>query len=209
MAGSVMMGVGKSTADQWRDRVSAAIENFRVADTSVVEQADMGPVIDAAAQQRVRSYLAHASDEGASVVCDASGRAPQQGYFVGPALVDEVTPSMKLFRDEVFGPVLSLVRPESLSEAIRMMNGLRFGNGATIFTSSGSAARQFVTEMQTGMIGVNVGVPAPMSLFSFSGWNDSFYGDLHVQGMEGVMFYTRQKCVLSRWDANYVRAMGW
>ena len=90
-----------------------------------------------------------------------------------------------------------------------MMTGLRFGNGASIFTSSGAAARQFVREMQSGMLGVNIGVPAPMALFSFSGWNDSFYGDLHVQGIEGVMFYTRQKCVLARWDKNYVRAMGW
>lgn len=209
MAGSVLMGVGESTADQWRDRVASAIDGFCIADTSTDVRADMGPVIDAAAQQRIQAYLAAAPTEGARVVCDASNRAPQQGYFVGPALVDEVTPDMKLFQEEVFGPVLSLVRPNTLDEAIAMMNGLRFGNGATIFTSSGAAARQFVSEMQTGMIGVNVGVPAPMSLFSFSGWNDSFFGDLHVQGTEGVMFYTRQKCVLSRWDADYVRAMGW
>jgi malonate-semialdehyde dehydrogenase (acetylating)/methylmalonate-semialdehyde dehydrogenase len=86
---------------------------------------------------------------------------------------------------------------------------LSFGNGASIFTSSGAAARQFVREMQAGMLGVNIGVPAPMALFSFSGWNHSFFGDLHVQGIEGIMFYTRQKCVLSRWDSDYVRAMGW
>ncbi|MCA9122047.1 MAG: CoA-acylating methylmalonate-semialdehyde dehydrogenase [Planctomycetaceae bacterium] len=209
MAGSVLMGVGKKTADEWRERVVDAIDAFCVGDTNVDLQADMGPVIDGAAQKRVQSYLTAAPAEGASVVFDGSSRAPQQGYFVGPALVDEVAPNMKLFQDEVFGPVLSLVRPESLSDAIAMMNGLRFGNGATIFTSSGAAAHKFVSEMQSGMIGVNVGVPAPMSLFSFSGWNDSFYGDLHVQGMEGVMFYTRQKCVLSRWDASYERAMGW
>jgi malonate-semialdehyde dehydrogenase (acetylating)/methylmalonate-semialdehyde dehydrogenase len=116
---------------------------------------------------------------------------------------------MALFQEEIFGPVLSLVRPTSLTEAIAMVNQLSFGNGASIFTSSGSAARQFVREIQAGMVGVNVGVPAPMALFSFSGWNQSFYGDLHVQGVEGVMFYTRQKCILSRWDSDYVRAMGW
>jgi len=97
----------------------------------------------------------------------------------------------------------------SLDEAIATMNRLSFGNGASIFTSSGAAARQFVREMQAGMLGVNIGVPAPMALFSFSGWNHSFFGDLHVQGIEGIMFYTRQKCVLSRWDSDYVRAMGW
>ena len=209
MAGSVLMGVGNDTADAWRDRVSAALENFLVADTNAREDADMGPVIDAPAQDRVRSYLEQASTEGATVAYDASSRAPQQGFFVGPALVDDVTPEMNLFRDEIFGPVLSLIRPQSLTQAIDIMNRLSFGNGASIFTSSGAAARQFVREMQTGMLGVNVGVPAPMALFSFSGWNQSFFGDLHVQGTEGVMFYTRQKCVLSRWDSNYVRAMGW
>lgn len=209
MAGSILMGVGKTTADQWRERVSHAIEAFRVADTTAVENADMGPVIDAASQQRVRNYLIEAPAEGAEVACDASAAAPDQGFFVGPALVDGVTPEMKMFKDEIFGPVLSLMRPNSLSEAIDMMNGLRFGNGASIFTSSGAAARQFVSEIQAGMVGVNVGVPAPIAQFSFSGWNQSFYGDLHVQGKEGVMFYTRQKCVLSRWDSNYVRAMGW
>jgi malonate-semialdehyde dehydrogenase (acetylating)/methylmalonate-semialdehyde dehydrogenase len=209
MAGSILMGIGRATADEWRDRVTAAIDRYRISDTSVNDAADMGPVIDAAAQQRMKSYLARAKSEGATVACDASSRAPANGFFVGPALVDDVRPSMSLFQDEIFGPVLSLVRPSSLDEAIAMMNHLSFGNGATIFTASGAAARQFVTEIQAGMVGVNVGVPAPMALFSFSGWNDSFYGDLHVQGREGVMFYTRQKCVLSRWDATYIRAMGW
>ena len=209
MAGSVLMGVGKPTADDWRERVTEAINGYRVADTGADEKADMGPVIDGTAKERVHGYLRRAGDEGAAVACDASERSPGSGFFVGPALVDDVTPAMSLFRDEIFGPVLSLVRPESLSEAIAMMNGLTFGNGATIFTASGSAARRFVSEMRSGMIGVNVGVPAPMAQFSFSGWNASFYGDLHVQGIEGVMFYTRQKCVLSRWDAGYVRAMGW
>jgi malonate-semialdehyde dehydrogenase (acetylating)/methylmalonate-semialdehyde dehydrogenase len=209
MAGSVLMGVGKATADEWRERVTSALEAFHVGDPRATINADMGPVIDAAAQQRVKAYLANAHAEGADVAYDASGRAPQAGFFAGPALVDRVKPGMRLFEEEIFGPLLSLVRPESLTEAIGMMNGLPFGNGASIFTGSGSAARQFVQEMQAGMLGVNVGVPAPMALFSFSGWNGSFFGDLHVQGMEGVMFYTRQKCVLARWDKSYVRAMGW
>jgi malonate-semialdehyde dehydrogenase (acetylating)/methylmalonate-semialdehyde dehydrogenase len=209
MAGSVLMGVGKPTADEWRERVSEAISKFHVADTSAHDTADMGPVIDASAKQRVQSFLSNASAEGANIACDLSGRAPGAGFFTGPALVDDVKPGMKLFEEEIFGPVLSLMRPQTLDEAIATMNGLSFGNGASIFTSSGAASRQFVREMQAGMLGLNVGVPAPMALFSFSGWNHSFFGDLHVQGIEGVMFYTRQKCVLSRWDKSYVRSMGW
>ena len=209
MAGSILMGIGNKTADEWRERVSAALAKFQVADTSANAAADMGPVIDAAAQRRVRDFLAAAPGEGTAVAYDGSQRAPGRGFFVGPALVDHVKPGMRLFEEEIFGPVLSLVRPQTLEEAIATMNRLTFGNGASIFTSSGAAARQFVREMQTGMLGVNVGVPAPMALFSFSGWNGSFLGDLHVQGVEGVMFYTRQKCVLSRWDKSYVRSMGW
>lgn len=209
MAGSILMGIGDKTADEWCERVSAALAKFQVADTSANAAADMGPVIDAAAQRRVREVLAAAPGEGATVAYDGSQRAPARGFFAGPALVDRVKPGMRLFEEEIFGPVLSLMRPQTLEEAIATMNRLAFGNGASIFTASGAAARQFVREMQCGMIGINVGVPAPMALFSFSGWNSSFFGDLHVQGVEGVMFYTRQKCVLSRWDKSYVRSMGW
>ena len=209
MAGSVLMGIGKTTADAWRERISEALDAFKIDDTSANDHADMGPVIDHVAQQRVLDFIANAPGEGAELAFDGRSRAPSRGFFVGPTLVDEVKPAMKLFREEVFGPVLSLMRPQTLDEALATMNGLAYGNGASIFTASGSAARQFVREIQCGMIGVNVGVPAPMALFSFSGWNQSFFGDLHVQGIEGVMFYTRQKVVLSRWDKSYVRAHGW
>ncbi len=209
MAGSVLMPVGKANADAWRERVGEALGKFKLDDTSANDRADMGPVIDGGAQQRVRSFIERAPGEGASLAFDGRGREPGQGFFVGPTLVDHVKPSMSLFTEEVFGPVLSLVRPSTMDEAIATMNGISFGNGASIFTSSGAAARQFVREIQCGMLGVNVGVPAPMALFSFSGWNQSFFGDLHVQGIEGVMFYTRQKVVLSRWDKSYVRSQGW
>ena len=209
MAGSVLMGVSQKTADEWRERVCNALAKFNVADTSANENADMGPMIDSVAQQRVRAFLAGAGAEGADLAFDGSACAPPRGFFAGPALVDRVKPGMRLFQEEIFGPVLSLVRPQTLDEAIATMNGLSFGNGASIFTASGAASRQFVQEIQAGMIGINVGVPAPMALFSFSGWNQSFFGDLHVQGIEGVMFYTRQKCVLARWDRSYTRALGW
>ncbi len=209
MAGSVLMPVGEKTADEWRGRVSEAIAAFKVGNTSADAGADMGPVIDAASQHRVIDFLKTAQGAGASIAYDGSSRSPKEGFFAGPALVDHVKPTMQLFTEEIFGPVLSMVRPQTLDEAIATMNGLSYGNGASIFTSSGAAARQFTRDIQAGMLGVNVGVPAPMALFSFSGWNKSFFGDLHVQGIEGVMFYTRQKCVLSRWDKSYVRSMGW
>ena len=209
MAGSVLMGVGKSTADAWRERLGEALGRMKLDDTSINDRADMGPVIDGGAQKRVLDIIANAPGEGATLAFDGRARAPQGGFFVGPTLVDDVKPTMKLFQEEIFGPVLSLMRPQTLDEAIATMNSLSFGNGASIFTASGAAARQFTRGIQCGMLGINVGVPAPMALFSFSGWNQSFFGDLHVQGIEGVMFYTRQKVVLSRWDQGYGRSQGW
>lgn len=208
MAGSVLMGVGQRTADEWAERLGAALAKMKVDDTSANEAADMGPVIDATAQSRIERMISSAPGEGAKVVYRGTA-LPSRGFFVGPTLLDRVEPQMALFQNEIFGPVLSMVRTDTLDQAIATMNSLSFGNGATIFTSNGAAARQFAREIQCGMVGVNVGVPAPMALFAFSGWNASFYGDLHVQGQEGVFFYTRQKVVLSRWDKSYVRAQGW
>ncbi len=208
MAGSVLMGVG-DVADHLRDRVVGAIDALKVDDTSKNAHAEMGPVIDGVSQKRVKGIIDKAAADKLTLVRD--GRQPKQdrGFFVGPTLIDGITPDMQIFKDEIFGPVLSMLRPKSLDEAIAMMNTIPYGNGASIFTTSGQNARTFARDMQCGMIGVNVGVPAPMALFAFSGWNQSFFGDLHVQGIEGVMFYTRQKCVLSRWDVNYQRTQGW
>jgi malonate-semialdehyde dehydrogenase (acetylating)/methylmalonate-semialdehyde dehydrogenase len=208
MAGSVLMGVGKD-ADTWRDRVVAAMKKLNVDDTLANPKADMGPVIDDASRQRVIGLVQTAKPEGAEVAQDGTSFKRDHGFFLAPTLIDRVQPTMKVFTEEIFGPVLSMLRPKTLSEAIQTMNSIAYGNGATIFTSSGASARQFIREIQCGMLGVNVGVPAPMALFSFSGWNQSFFGDLHVQGVEGMMFYTRQKVVLSRWDKNYVRQQGW
>jgi malonate-semialdehyde dehydrogenase (acetylating)/methylmalonate-semialdehyde dehydrogenase len=169
----------------------------------------MGPVIDGGARDRLFSLIEKAGDEGAQIVRDGRKQIPSRGFFVGPTLLDRITPDMNLARTELFGPVLSIGRPESLEAAISWINRGGYGNGAVIFTRSGAAAREFSRKVQCGMIGVNVGVPAPMAVFSFSGWNRSFFGDLHVQGMEGIRFYTRQKVVFSRWDDAYVRTMGW
>jgi malonate-semialdehyde dehydrogenase (acetylating)/methylmalonate-semialdehyde dehydrogenase len=209
MAGSVLMGVGEKTADAWREHVGGALAKMKIDDTSANDGAEMGPVIDSAAQSRIAKTIATATTAGAEVAYNGAARVPSRGFFVGPTLLDHVAPTMSLFQDEIFGPVLSMVRPKTLDEAIATMNTLGYGNGATLFSASGAAARQFTREIQCGMLGINVGVPAPMALFSFSGWNQSFFGDLHVQGLEGVMFYTRQRVVLSRWDKSYVRAQGW
>jgi malonate-semialdehyde dehydrogenase (acetylating)/methylmalonate-semialdehyde dehydrogenase len=208
MAGSLLVGVGEA-ADGVQRRVADAIDKLKVANTYDDPTAQMGAVIDEAARQRIRSYIETGVAEGATLVRDGRTLKTDRGFFLGPTLFDRVNPDMKIARDEIFGPVLSMLRPQSLDEAIEWANRSGYGNGATIFTSSGKYARDFARGVQCGMIGVNVGVPAPMALFSFSGWNRSFYGDLHVQGVEGMMFYTRQKLVLSRWDQGYQRQFGW
>jgi malonate-semialdehyde dehydrogenase (acetylating)/methylmalonate-semialdehyde dehydrogenase len=209
MAGSLLMCVGNGS-DEWTKRISDRISKFVVDDTSTNPQADMGPVIDAASRDRLLRRIANASNESCDIAHDGRNAIPEKsGFYLGPTLIDNVDHEHDLFRDELFGPVLSINQSETLDEVIHKLNTLPYGNGATIFTQSGAVARQFAREMPCGMLGINIGVPAPMALFSFSGWNHSFYGDLHVQGTEGIMFYTRQKVVLSRWDKAYVRQLGW
>lgn len=209
MAGSVVMGIGEA-ADGIRDRIADAIDGMKLLPTHENDDSDMGPVIDAVARDRLLAAVGAANDEGATVVRDGRQNLPgSEGFFVGPTLLDHVATEMSIYKSELFGPVLSLSRPGSLDEAIEWINATGYGNGAVIFTASGGAARKFSRGVQCGMVGVNVGIPAPMSIFAFSGWNDSFYGDLHVQGMEGVKFYTRQKVVFSRWDDAYARHQGW
>jgi len=204
----LLAGVGEA-ADGIQRRVAEAIDKLKVANTYDDPAAQMGAVIDDAARQRIRGYIETGVAEGATLVRDGRSLKMDRGFYLGPTLFDRVQPDMKIARDEIFGPVLSMLRPNSLDEAIDWANRSGYGNGATIFTSSGKFARDFARGVQCGMIGINVGVPAPMALFSFSGWNRSFYGDLHVQGVEGMMFYTRQKLVLSRWDQGYQRQFGW
>jgi malonate-semialdehyde dehydrogenase (acetylating)/methylmalonate-semialdehyde dehydrogenase len=208
MAGSLLVGVGEA-ADGLQRRVAEAVDKLKIGNTYDDPSVQLGPVIDEGARDRVRKYIDIGVGEGATLVRDGRTLKMERGYFVGPTLFDNVNPEMKIAREEIFGPVLSMLRPNTLEEAIEWANRSGYGNGATIFTSNGKYARDFARGVQCGMIGVNVGVPAPMALFSFSGWNRSFYGDLHVQGSEGVMFYTRQKLVLSRWDKGYQRQFGW
>jgi len=198
MAGSLIMGIGDS-ADELRDQIVEAMDQLSVGDPVANAEIGMGPVIDGGARDRLFDRIEGARGSGLQVVRDGREGIPEEGFFLGPTLIDGVTPDQPLFTEELFGPVLSMMRPESLNEAIDWVNRIPFGNAATIFTHDGGAARRFAREAECGMIGVNVGVPAPMAIFSFSGWDESFFGDLHVQGMESIMFYTRQKTVLSRW----------
>jgi malonate-semialdehyde dehydrogenase (acetylating)/methylmalonate-semialdehyde dehydrogenase len=208
MAGSLLLGVGDA-AKQVEQRLAGAIGELLVADTSANPKAQMGPVIDAAARDRAGAYIRQGVEEGARLIEGGRGALPDQGFFVRPALLAAAKPDAAAAQEEIFGPVLTMLQPRDLDEAIAWANRSPYGNGAVIFTSHGGAARRFAREIQCGMVGINVGVPAPMAVFAFSGWNRSFFGDLHVQGTEGVMFYTRQKLVLSRWDASYQRQQGW
>ena len=198
MAGSLLMGVGAG-ADPLREQVLAAMDGLEVGDTLALRGAGMGPVIDPAARQRLFACIEEAPDQELEVARDGREGIPGEGFFVGPTLLDRVTPGHRVFSEELFGPVLGMMRPSTIDEAIAWVNRIPFGNAATIFTRDGGAARRFAREAECGMIGINLGVPAPMALFSFSGWDQSFFGDLHVQGTEGVLFYTRQKTVLARW----------
>ena len=160
----------------------------------------MGPVVTPEARDRVVSYIGKARDCGAELVLDGRELEVEgDGFFVGPTVVDRVEPEMEVYRDEVFGPLLVMLRAGSFDEALDLVNANPYGNGAAIFTADGGAAREFRNRVQAGMVGVNVPIPVPMAYYSFGGWKDSLFGDLHVHGREGVLFYTRGKVVTERW----------
>jgi malonate-semialdehyde dehydrogenase (acetylating)/methylmalonate-semialdehyde dehydrogenase len=167
------------------------------------EANQMGPLITREHRDRVASYVADATAEGATVVLDGRRDPACQrgGFFLGTSLLDHVTPEMRCYRDEIFGPVLGIVRAATYQEALRIINENPYGNGAAIFTRDGGAARQFQSDVEAGMVGINVPVPVPVSYYSFGGWKGSLFGDLHIYGPEGVQFYTRTKVVTSRWPA--------
>jgi malonate-semialdehyde dehydrogenase (acetylating)/methylmalonate-semialdehyde dehydrogenase len=162
----------------------------------------MGPLITSTHRDHVLKLLDSGETDGAKIACDGRGvkiaDAPN-GFYVGATIVDQVQHSMRIAREEVFGPVLNVMRMEDLDQAIEIANTSAYGNGTAIFTNSGRAAREFRNRVKAGMVGINVGVPATMAMFPFTGWDDSFYGDLHIQGKEAVQFYTKQKVVTTRW----------
>lgn len=201
MAGSSVLTIGDRGRKVLPELVAAA-RALTVGRTDVEAQPDMGAVITAAHRDRVRNLVDRGESAGATVIAD--GRAAMvagapHGFYLGATIVDDVRPDMGLVQEEVFGPVLNVQHLAGLDEAIALANASNYGNGAAIFTRSGAAAREFKQRVRAGMIGINVGVPAPMSMFPFSGWNESFFGDLHMQGRAGVMFYTQPKVTTSRW----------
>jgi malonate-semialdehyde dehydrogenase (acetylating)/methylmalonate-semialdehyde dehydrogenase len=201
MAGSTAILVGAAAARTLPDLIRAA-RALKVGPTDRPAQPEMGPVITAAHRDRILELIASGEREGAKVIVDGRGvsvpEAPH-GFYLGPTIVDEVRADMTLAREEVFGPVLNVMRVDDLAAAIEQAGRTPFGNGAAIFTNNGRAAREFALRVKAGMVGINVGVPATLAMFPFSGWDASFFGDLHLQGKEGVQFYTRQKVISSRW----------
>jgi malonate-semialdehyde dehydrogenase (acetylating)/methylmalonate-semialdehyde dehydrogenase len=165
----------------------------------------MGPLVTGEHRDRVRSYIDTGVSEGAALLVD--GRATQVtggdgGFFLGASLFDHVTPAMRIYREEIFGPVLVVVRADTFSEALQLVNDHEFGNGTSIFTRDGRAAREFASGVAAGMVGINVPIPVPMAFHSFGGWKRSLFGDLNVHGPDGVRFYTRLKTVTARWFAD-------
>jgi malonate-semialdehyde dehydrogenase (acetylating)/methylmalonate-semialdehyde dehydrogenase len=199
MAGSVAVPIGRA-AEPLVEKLAGAAAALKVGPTDEGAEVDVGPLISREHRDRVAGYLDVAEQEGARVVLDGRERRFEgQGFLLGPSVVDRVGPGTRLAKEEIFGPVLSVVRAESLEEALALGAGSEYGNGASIFTQSGRAAREFKHRFNAGMIGINVGVPAPMAWFPFTGWNHSFFGDLHLQGTEGIHFYSRQKMTMTRW----------
>ena len=209
MAVSVVVAVG-SAGDAICERLAARAQRVKVS-AGTDASAEMGPVITCAARDRIMGCIDRGVEEGATLVVD--GRKPripgyEGGFFVGPTLFDRVTPNMAIYRDEIFGPVLSIVRADSLSDAINLINDNPYANGAALFTRSGHAARRFQEDVDVGMLGINVPIPVPMAFYSFGGWKHSLFGDLHVHGQDGVRFYTRGKAITARWPDDGSAAPG-
>ncbi len=198
MAVSVVVAVGGS-ADPLVDAIQARLPKLRIGPGNEPDN-EMGPLITREHRDRVASYVENAPHEGATVVVDGRGQSvPGDGFFLGASLLDHVGEAMAAYRDEIFGPVLGVMRVDSYDDALRLVNDNPYGNGTAIFTRDGGAARQFQYDVNIGMVGVNVPVPVPVAYYSFGGWKSSLFGDTHMYGPEGVSFYTRTKVVTSRW----------
>ncbi|AQS56193.1 CoA-acylating methylmalonate-semialdehyde dehydrogenase [Novibacillus thermophilus] len=199
MACSVVVAVGE-IGDRLLDKLIRAADEIEIGN-GLDENVFLGPVIRDSHKERTIKYIETGEKEGALLVRDGRRDAAtsERGYFVGPTIFDNVTPEMKIWQDEIFAPVLSYVRVDSLEEAIELANKSDFANGACLFTKDGHNVRTFRETIDAGMLGINLGVPAPMAFFPFSGWKNSFYGDLHANGPDGVEFYTRKKMVTARW----------
>ncbi|HEX3326392.1 MAG TPA: CoA-acylating methylmalonate-semialdehyde dehydrogenase, partial [Actinomycetota bacterium] len=200
MAGSVVVTVGQAH-QRLVPALGEAAAAIAIGD-GLDESNELGPVVSPAARERILAAIERGLAEGAQLIVDGRDPGLNEGCFIGATILDGVRPEMELAREEIFGPVLSLVHVETLEEAIETVNSSRFGNGVSIFTESGATVRRFRHDVEAGMVGVNIGVAAPVAFFPFSGWKDSFLGDLHAHGPDAVEFYTRKKTVTSRWFSN-------
>jgi malonate-semialdehyde dehydrogenase (acetylating) / methylmalonate-semialdehyde dehydrogenase len=206
MALPVVVPVGRKTADEVRERVLAELETLKVG-ISTDAAAQYGPVVSLAHRQKIEGYIEMGVQEGAELVVDGRGFALQgyeKGFFIGPTLFDHVTPAMKTYQEEIFGPVLQIARAETFEEALSLPSQHQYGNGVAIFTRNGRAAREFASRVNVGMVGINVPIPVPVAYHSFGGWKRSAFGDANQHGMEGVRFYTKVKTITARWPEGAV-----
>jgi malonate-semialdehyde dehydrogenase (acetylating)/methylmalonate-semialdehyde dehydrogenase len=204
MAISVAMPVGEETASRLIEKLAPKVRALKVG-PSTDPEAEMGPLVTRQHLEKVRSYVDQGVKEGAELVVDGRDFRLQgydNGFFMGGCLFDHVTPEMKIYREEIFGPVLSVVRVPDYGTAAKLIDDHEFGNGVSIFTQNGNVARQFSSEIQVGMVGVNVPIPIPMAFHSFGGWKASLFGDHHMHGPEGVRFYTKLKTITTRWPVS-------
>ncbi len=201
MALPVVVPVGEKTADALREKLIPAIEKLRVG-VSTDAEAHYGPVVNAAHKQRVENWIQTGVDEGAELVVDGRGfslQGHEEGFFIGPSLFDHVTTDMSAYKEEIFGPVLQIVRAKDFEDAVRLPSDHQYGNGVAIFTRNGHAAREFAARVDVGMVGINVPIPVPVAYHSFGGWKRSAFGDTNQHGMEGVKFWTKVKTITQRW----------
>ncbi|NTZ42648.1 CoA-acylating methylmalonate-semialdehyde dehydrogenase [Altererythrobacter sp. SALINAS58] len=201
MALPVVVPVGEDTAERLKDKLIPAIDALRVG-ISTDDEAHYGPVVTAEHKQRIENWIATAEREGADIVVDGRGftlQGHENGWFVGPTLIDNVTPDMESYREEIFGPVLQIVRARDFEEAVALPSKHQYGNGVAIFTRNGHAAREFAARVNVGMVGINVPIPVPVAYHSFGGWKRSAFGDTNQHGMEGIKFWTKVKTVTARW----------
>ena len=207
MAISLVVAVGDEVADALIDGLRHEIQTMRVG-PGLGTGCDMGPLVTGAHLAKVRDYVESGVLEGAQLLVDGRGlRVPghEEGYFLGPCLFDRVTPEMRIYREEIFGPVLGIVRVSSLQEAMALIDAHEYGNGTCLFTRDGEAARYFSDHVQVGMVGINVPLPVPVAYHSFGGWKRSLFGDLHAYGPDAVRFYTRRKAITQRWPSSGIR----
>ena len=204
MAISVAIPVGEETADRLVEKLVPRIEKLKVGPYTAGNDIDYGPVVTKAAQERIFGLIDSGVKQGAELVVDGRGfklQGYENGFYVGPTLFDRVTPDMEIYKQEIFGPVLSTVRSETYEEALKLTMDNEYGNGTAIFTRDGDTARDFASRVNVGMVGVNVPIPVPLGYFTFGGWKKSGFGDLNQHGPDAFRFYTRTKTVTARWPS--------